>query len=200
MKINLKTISNTNYSIEIEPTATVDNLKDKIAASYDFVKDQIVLIYNKNILSNNQKLSSIKYDSRKYMVIHKQIKIFNYKKARKIKPLNGELLKRCMLVSGDSISDDDDCIYDERPQDSLDDMEEEEYEEDDFDDEDEEDMELDSDVKESTIFYSQLDANQKKCFDKFRTFMPTSKVIELFKEHNNNPVELYEIFNKSQKK
>ena len=177
-----------DYYIDVEPTCKISELKEIISKKFNFQLNQIFLIYNKNILLDNETISSIKYDVERFIILHKQIKpIQNSKPSKSQQSAKDQRHMEALRRGRGRACAEDSCEeeYDENLEGEYDDDEiyGDNEEEEEFMEEDQ----LDGISEAASDFYEHLDANLKRCFDEFKKKgFNDIRIMNLFRENGNN--------------
>ena len=186
MKVNIKTIIGKDYTIETNPGCTISELKTLLAQKYEFNIQQIVLIFNKNILRDEDTLESIRYDEKMFLVLHKQIHPIVLHRDPKDKDRKHKaMLDKGHLTRGLS----DNYEEDDSLQDNETFEEDEDYDEYGNDEEEEDSSDFDQGSLNPDIFnfYEKLDPQLKAYFNQLReNGMKPEEIIRLFQETKNN--------------
>jgi len=69
MKLKIRTLKNERYEIEVDPTMTVDQLKDLIEQSHKFEKSSQSLIFAGKVLPNEKTIEECKIGSEDFLVL-----------------------------------------------------------------------------------------------------------------------------------
>ena len=81
MKLHLKTITGTSMSTELDPSSTIEELKQKVSEEFNTPIEKIRLIYNSKILDNSKTIEEIGIEEGKTILVHVQNVPINQKKA-----------------------------------------------------------------------------------------------------------------------
>ena len=212
MKITLKTVSCKVYTVDVESTCKISELKELISQKYGFELQQIILIYNKNILHDDETISSIKYDEEKFIVLHIQIKPIQISKQANQNPTEEDLEHQEMLKQSrstaplDPIYEEEEEMIEEEKKEGEETNDNEDKEEEEMIEEEEEEEYGDNEEEEEDIqpsqelldqinsFYQSLPQDYQECFQGFvDKGYSYSQIFELFKKYQNNIEALKEI-------
>jgi len=69
MKIQVRTLNQSKYEIEVDPSITIDQLKDIIEEKYQHVKSHQVLIFSGKVLANEQSIDSCNVKEHDFLVL-----------------------------------------------------------------------------------------------------------------------------------